>query len=76
MNKYSFRNPTPKVTNLIPLKWKPVKTNNAPEYLHIENSRKITMDHSLLRQRMTFWDSITHRLKFHGNTFRRLKDEL
>lgn len=76
---YNFANsgnPTPKVTNVVPLKWKPVKTNNAPEYLRIEDSKKITMNHSLLSQRMTFWDSLTHRLKFHGSTFRHLKDEL
>ncbi|KAG5328877.1 ESTF Esterase, partial [Acromyrmex heyeri] len=76
---YNFANsgnPTPKITKVIPLKWKPVKTNSAPEYLRIENSKKITMDHSLLWQRMIFWDSLTRRLMNHENTFRHLKDEL
>ncbi|KAL0099083.1 hypothetical protein PUN28_020261 [Cardiocondyla obscurior] len=76
---YNFANsgnPTPKITKMVPLKWKPVKTSNAPEYLRIENPYKITMDHSLLAQRMTFWDSLTRQLKFYTNTIGRLKDEL
>lgn len=76
---YNFANsgnPTPKVTKLVPLKWKPVKTSYAPEYLRIENPTNITMDHSLLSQRMIFWDTLTRRLISNGNTFRHLKDEL
>ncbi|XP_077262131.1 carboxylic ester hydrolase [Temnothorax americanus] len=76
---YNFANsgnPTPKVTNVVPLKWKPVKTEEAPEYLRIKSSTKIAMDHSLLLKRMLFWDTVTHQLKCHDNTFRRLKDEL
>ncbi|XP_011864448.1 PREDICTED: esterase E4 [Vollenhovia emeryi] len=76
---YNFANsgnPTPKVTNIVPLKWKPVKTDDALEYLRIESSTKIAMDHNLLWQRMTFWDSLTRQLKSHGNTFRHLRDEL
>lgn len=76
---YNFANsgnPTPKVTKLIPLKWKPVKTSSSPEYLYIGNSTKIIMDSNLLSKRMTFWDELTHRMKFHGADIRNFKDEL
>ncbi|XP_011689096.1 PREDICTED: venom carboxylesterase-6-like [Wasmannia auropunctata] len=76
---YNFANsgnPTPKVTKVIPLKWKPVKTAYAPEYLRIESPTNIIMDHSLLWERMIFWDSLTRRMKSQDNTFRHLKDEL
>lgn len=77
---YNFANsgnPTPKITKTIPLKWKPVKTNYAPEYLHLNSPDNITMGHGLLWQRMTFWDTLTRRITSGGNKFRRLKkDEL
>ncbi|XP_029664942.1 venom carboxylesterase-6-like [Formica exsecta] len=75
---YNFANsgnPTPKITKLIPLKWKPVKTNSL-EYLYIGNSTKIVMENNLLWERMTFWNKLTHQMKVHGADFRNFKDEL
>ncbi|XP_072760700.1 carboxylic ester hydrolase isoform X2 [Anoplolepis gracilipes] len=74
---YNFANsgnPTSKITKLIPLKWKPVKTNDSPEYLYIGNSTTIIMKNNLLLERMTFWNELTHRMKFHD--FKNIKDEL
>ncbi|XP_044018144.1 venom carboxylesterase-6-like [Aphidius gifuensis] len=60
---YNFANsgnPTPKFTPKVPLKWKPVRTQEL-EYLHIENSKNITMLKNLLHERMKFWESLPHR---------------
>ncbi|XP_026824937.1 venom carboxylesterase-6 isoform X2 [Ooceraea biroi] len=46
-NFAKFGNPTPKVTDLIPVKWISVKTPSSPEYLTIGNSREISMAKSL-----------------------------
>lgn len=74
--KISFRNPTPKITKLIPLKWKPVKTNSSLEYLYIGNSTNVIMEKNLLWERMMFWNKLTHQMKFHGADFKNFKDEL
>lgn len=75
---YNFANsgnPSPKITKLIPIKWKSVKTNSSPEYLYIRNSTKIIMENNLLSERMTFWSQLTHRMKSYGVNFRNFKDE-
>ncbi|KAL6437219.1 hypothetical protein ACFW04_005044 [Cataglyphis niger] len=75
---YNFANsgnPTPKVTKLIPLKWKPVKTNSL-EYLYIGNSTNVIMEKNLLWERMMFWNKLTHQMKLHGADFKNFKDEL
>ncbi|XP_012522381.1 venom carboxylesterase-6 isoform X2 [Monomorium pharaonis] len=73
-NFANYGNPTPKVTKVIPLKWKPVKTESAPEYLRIQDSKKITMEHSPVWERMIFWDSLTRRMELYDNKFKH--DEL
>ncbi|XP_067207617.1 carboxylic ester hydrolase isoform X2 [Linepithema humile] len=68
-------NPTPKITKLIPLKWKPVKTNDSPEYLHIK-SKGIFVENNLLSDRMTFWDTLADRMIAIGEISKTSKDEL
>ncbi|XP_057318500.1 venom carboxylesterase-6-like [Microplitis mediator] len=53
-------NPTPSITQQIPLKWKPVRTE-ALEYLLIPDSQNLKMSKYLLKERMEFWASIPHR---------------
>lgn len=55
-----YRNPTPSITQQIPLKWKPVRTK-ALEYLLIPDSQNLKMSKYLLKERMEFWASIPHR---------------
>lgn len=73
---FSFRNPTPKLTTQVPLKWKPVRTQEL-EYLRIENSKNITMLKNLLHERMKFWESLPHRAAVTiSNGLPIIKDEL
>ncbi|XP_032678420.1 venom carboxylesterase-6-like isoform X2 [Odontomachus brunneus] len=68
-------NPTPKITGEIPVKWKPVKTSNALEYLYIGKS-KIAMEQDPLPTRLKFWDSLSLQ-KYTGNEMEHeIKDEL
>uniref|UniRef100_A0A348G5Z4 Carboxylic ester hydrolase n=1 Tax=Odontomachus monticola TaxID=613454 RepID=A0A348G5Z4_ODOMO len=57
-NFASSGNPTPKMTGEIPVKWKPVKTSNALEYLYIGKS-KIAMEQDPLPARLKFWESLS-----------------
>lgn len=72
---FIFSNPTPEVSQDIPVKWKPVRTQ-ALEYLHIGQDN-IRMSENLISERMKFWESLPIRSdlddsgsKYHG------KDEL
>lgn len=73
--RFIFSNPTPEVSQDIPVKWKPVRTQ-ALEYLHIGQD-SIRMSENLISERMKFWESLPIRSdlddggsKYHG------KDEL
>ncbi|XP_011149322.1 venom carboxylesterase-6-like [Harpegnathos saltator] len=68
-------NPTPKITKAVPVKWKPVKTPSAHEYLHIGKS-KIAMERDLLPTRMKFWDSLPVRADLGIEMKEKVKDEL
>ncbi|XP_012252139.2 venom carboxylesterase-6-like [Athalia rosae] len=70
-------NPTPEITDAVPVKWQPVRTHNL-EYLHIGGSENLFMGYNLLRDRMQFWASLPLRgLSFaEGGETPRSKDEL
>ncbi|KAG8035023.1 hypothetical protein G9C98_005445 [Cotesia typhae] len=69
-------NPTPSITQQIPLKWKPVRTE-ALEYLLIPDSKNLKMSKYLLKERMDFWASIPHRANvITSNKRSHSKDEL
>ncbi|XP_060814384.1 carboxylic ester hydrolase [Bombus pascuorum] len=65
-------NPTPETSEQIPIKWKPVRTQNL-EYLHIGQD-DIRMSENLLRERIDFWENLPVREDF--DTQRQWKDEL
>ncbi|XP_043595454.1 venom carboxylesterase-6-like [Bombus pyrosoma] len=72
---YNFANsgnPTPEVSEKIPIKWKPVRTQNL-EYLHIGQD-DIRMSENLLQERIDFWQTLPVRADF--VTQRQWKDEL
>ncbi|XP_071875787.1 carboxylic ester hydrolase [Bombus fervidus] len=72
---YNFANsgnPTPEVSEQIPIKWKPVRTQNL-EYLHIGQD-DIRMSENLLQERLDFWENLPVREDF--DTQRQWKDEL
>lgn len=71
----SSRNPTPDITAEIPVKWKPVRTPNAMEYLHIGQS-KIDMKQDFLPARMRFWDGLSVRTDLETEMKQKVKDEL
>lgn len=70
-----FSNPTPEVSEDIPIKWKPVRTQ-ALEYLHIGQDN-IRMSENLISERMKFWESLPVRsgLEDGGSKYRG-KEEL
>lgn len=52
-----FSNPTPDVNNLIPTKWKPIKSDKF-EYYFIKNGSVLYMDENLYSERAEFWRSL------------------
>nr|WAJ59855.1 carboxylesterase [Apis mellifera] len=74
-NFAKFGNPTPEVSEDIPIKWKPVRTQ-ALEYLHIGQDN-IRMSENLISERMKFWESLPVRsgLEDGGSKYRG-KEEL
>lgn len=73
--RFIFSNPTPEVSEDIPIKWKPVRTQ-ALEYLHIGQDN-IRMSENLISERMKFWESLPVRsgLEDGGSKYRG-KEEL
>ncbi|XP_034947795.1 venom carboxylesterase-6 [Chelonus insularis] len=68
-------NPTPAITKTIPLKWKPVRTEDH-EYLDISNSQDLRMSKHLLKERLDFWATLPHRADVIIAQKTSLKDEL
>ncbi|CAK9831367.1 Venom carboxylesterase-6 [Anthophora retusa] len=74
-NFASTGNPTPEVSEQIPVKWKPVRTESL-EYLHIGQDN-IRMSENLNPERMNFWKRLPIRPDLDGSgKHRQTKEEL
>ncbi|XP_076548202.1 carboxylic ester hydrolase [Osmia lignaria lignaria] len=73
-NFASSGNPTPEVTEEVPVKWKPVRTKDL-EYLRIGNNG-IEMSKNLNPDRMSFWERLPIRPDLDEGRTQQQKDEL
>jgi hypothetical protein len=71
-----FRNPTPPDSKeeVVSVTWQPVASTDDLEYLHIESPSNIYMNSGLLKDRASFWSSLS--LGFSRNARTLLRDEL
>lgn len=67
-------NPTPEVSEQIPIKWKPVRTQSL-EYLHIGQDQ-LKMAENLNADRMNFWERLSIRPDLEESERQQQKDEL
>ncbi|KAG6460605.1 hypothetical protein O3G_MSEX012098 [Manduca sexta] len=58
-NFVKYGDPTPRVTNLLPVRWTPVTTGSARPYMNIDVNMEVG-DH-VNHERMAFWDLIWHK---------------
>ena len=73
-NFASSGNPTPEVSEAVPVKWKPVRTQ-ALEYLHIGQD-EIRMSENLNPKRLNFWERLPIRPDLDDSERHQRKDEL